>query len=131
MLDAVSCFYGYFLVVKPPIPYVPRHFYTDEIVLDAVSVSVYFLVVKPPISYVPHNLYTGEIVLDARALAEAGAPQSFALTRKGKPEKGEVTLGASFTGSIAIVTVAELDSKTPSKTSNWKLSLPLTFAFGV
>ena len=89
-------FYGYFLVVKPPIPYVPRHFYTDEIVLDAVYVSVCFLVVKPPISYVPHNLYTGEIVLDARALAEAGAPQSFALTRKGKPEKGEVTLGASF-----------------------------------
>lgn len=44
----------------------------------------------------------GEIILDAKELAMHGDAKTFELTRKGKPEKGTVTLAAKFVPTSAI-----------------------------
>jgi hypothetical protein len=73
----------------------------------------------------------GEIVLDVPSLAQARQQQSFPLTRKGKPEKGEVTLSAKWLPFDAVFPTASRSGERVSMTQSMVLELTVHKATGL
>jgi hypothetical protein len=73
----------------------------------------------------------GEIVLDVPSLAQARQQQSFPLTRKGKPEKGEVTLSAKWLPFDAVFPSASRSGERVSMTQSMVLEFSIHKATGL